>query len=206
MIRVWLVLVAFVLAMAVAASAANPMASICELRVQSHSGSGTLIAVKGNVALILTARHVALREGEPVRVSWPWGGGQASAGVVAAIVQGSHYDTDMAMVYAIKPKGIEPLKIASFDQREKPWVAAGFRQGVMRVNEIYAADLFDNGLVKLYKPLVGGMSGGPLLDRRGRVVAVNVASNDAFGYCSNGDNLKELLQRFGKRGTDEKQE
>lgn len=206
MIRLWLVLVAFVLALAVAANAATPLVSICELHVQSHSGSGTLVAVHGDRALVLTARHVAVRLNEPVRVSWPWAGNQVRPGRVCAIVSGEGYDTDLALVHTYKPTGVPVIPVASFSASQGPWLAAGFRRGEMRYQPVGAAELFDNGLVKVHAPLIGGMSGGPLFDPLGRVVAVNVATNKRSGYCANGRHLQELLQRFGKRGTYEKQE
>lgn len=185
----------------VVADTIAPYRSLCMIRTSSGQGSGTLIA-KGQDGrgVILTCRHVASKIGDDVLVSFLWaGGGETCSGAVVRVVKGRGFDTDLAIVLVDQvPAGIEPRRVVRLDKTKGPWIAAGFRGGVMRVTHPILTLLeHPNGLVTVPAPFVGGMSGGALFDKYGNVVAVVVASDFATtGIAADGDNLHRMVDEF----------
>jgi hypothetical protein len=166
--------------------------------LKSWQGSGTLIGLNGNRALVLTCRHVAEQVGNDVTCNWLWAGRQSTPGRVVAVVPGGGFDTDLALVVCGRPNGIAPMIVTSYAPAYGPWVSAGFRDGKLRYAFASSAR-YDGGLIRFPVPYVQGMSGGPCYDRYGRVIAVVVASDlETFGISVDGPRLQALVNQFRK--------
>lgn len=176
----------------------DPYQSVCQITTDGGQGSGTLVAVSGGKALILTCRHVANSVETDVKVQWLAAGNQESAGKVVSVVNGNEFNNDLAVVIADAPKGVQPVPVSEFNQQHGPFRCVGFRRGVMY--ESLAMSAYEkNGLITLSEPFIGGMSGGPVFDRFGHVVGVVVGSDmKTFGVAANGHYLKQLITRFSK--------
>jgi S1-C subfamily serine protease len=189
------------LAFVTSAAAQTPQQSICELHAPGWTGTGTLIGVSGDQGLILTARHVADRVGLRMTANWLWAPRPVSTPcVVIAILPGLRFDTDMAAIVTTLPKSlvIKPVAVVPFDAANGPWTAWGFRGGKMRLARVSEARVQDN-YVFLNAALVPGMSGGPCLDRFGRIVAVDVASDFAtLGIAADGPALRDFVNQYRK--------
>lgn len=191
-----------VLLLLFAASAACAQApqyrAICEIRLKSWQGSGTLIGVNGNQALVLSCRHVCEQVGNNVTCNWLWAGPQSTPGRVVAVVPGRGFDTDLALVICARPRGVAPMPVTSFNYANGPWVSAGFRDRSLRYAYARSAE-YDGSLITFPVPYIQGMSGGPCYDRYGRIVAVVVASDmESFGISVDGPRLQALVNQFRK--------
>lgn len=151
------------------------------LAVGAASGSGVIVSEDG---LILTAGHViAGPPGRPLTVIMP--DGKRYKGKVLGF--DAKIDSGMA-VLTDKPDGggkwpyaeIAPSK----DLKGGQWVVAtghpgGFKKGrspVVRVGRIVTPGYTQENKVKFIQtdcPLVGGDSGGPLFDMKGRVIGIH---------------------------------
>ena len=118
------------------------MQAVCQLRIGKASGSGTLVGVRDDLALILTCRHVAQRVGAEAVVSWPLADNQQMTGVVTEIVPRQpdketdklgRFSTDLAIVICRRPKGVDPVRVTSFMPGEGPYIAMGWRAGLFRL-------------------------------------------------------------------------
>lgn len=187
------------------------MQAVCTLRVGGGSGSGTLVGVRDDLALILSCRHVCRQVGNEVVVSWPLADGQQSTGIVTEIIDRNpaeeldalgRFSTDLAIVVCRRPRGVEPVPIGQFAPGEGPYVAMGWRAQLFRVAISPTAAERPDGLVLTTAPFVGGMSGGPLFQQSGRLVAVVVADvrqrngQHMYGVSVNGEELHRLLFKY----------
>lgn len=171
--------------------------AVCELRTGGSGGSGTLIAVNENYALILTCRHVASKEGDDAVMTW-WADGkeQTTFGRVMLVSEGGDYRNDQALIIGQVPKGIKPLPVGKFNPNNGPLVCVGWRGGKLYESISKRGEYDENleGVIVVDQPLIGGMSGGPCL-QNGVVVGVGVGSNRINnGYISNGKALEKLLK------------
>lgn len=161
-------------------------------------GSGTVIGVTPTKALILSCRHVCQSPGRPVKAWFIWNQGQEVQGRVLEIIPGNGFGSDLALVEVDRPLNVTPVPVAQLDLKQGPWVAAGFRNAMLRVS-IGTAGRYEDGLLIFNSPMVGGMSGGPVFNRYGHVVAVAVASDRATtGVAVDGPRLHALLKRYSK--------
>lgn len=185
------------------AAAAWPFDSVCEIQVKdgdsAWQGSGSLIATNGDKALVLTCRHVCPSEGMEVTVRWPIAGDQSGQGIVLAVVPGRTFETDLAAVICDRPKNVPALSLAKADLRHGPFVGAGWRAGSIRIIQSDSAS-FQDSMVVIPDPAVGGMSGGPLFNRRAQIIAVVVASDRAtLTLSSDGAYLHNLVNQFRRK-------
>jgi S1-C subfamily serine protease len=172
----------------------SPYNSICQIRVGGGQGSGTLIAIKDGKALILTCRHVAQDVDAAAKLEWLGAGGQVTTGNVLAIVNGSEFNSDLALIVCDAPDGLQPVRVAKFDPTNGPWHGVGWRGGQMY--ETFTNEATDvDGAINFNSTLIGGQSGGALLDRNGCLVGVTVASDfKTMGIASDGRYLSQLLK------------
>lgn len=179
---------------------AYPYSSIAELVHDNgdHTcdcGSGTLIAVSGDKALVLTAAHVAESVGRKFHVKWRKAG-QESEGVVIDILKHTGFETDAALIICDRPEGLTPVPCAPFDKSCGPWTNAGYGYGenpqkgdgrlwVSTTTEVEVTDnkVYGNGL------FVGGMSGGACIDSRGKLVGITNGSTGEFSIITSGPNV-----------------
>lgn len=173
--------------------------AVARIQAPGGSGSGTLVARNGGMALILSCRHVCRQPGGQVTVSWPLAGGQPATGTIVHVVRGRDFDTDLALVTVRAPRGVRPVEVARFSPANGPWFSIGHRSGQVRLAVASLAQEKPGGLIESNAPYVGGMSGGGMFDRNGRLVGVVVASDNINGYSSNGFRLRQLLALYGKR-------
>src|SRR5690606_38983301 len=107
-------------------------------------------------------------------------------------------DTDIAMIVTQMPKGVAPVTLEPPRLEDGPWVAAGFRGGVMRVQSVPSIE-YRSGLIRAPKPAVGGMSGGPLFNVRGSVVAVVVASDRSSEMYAATAPIGDMIREFQRK-------
>jgi hypothetical protein len=189
----------WLLALGVApARAAYPYDSACQVAVQKSprrvvGGSGVLIGVSGEKALVLTVRHVALRAGLPVTCEWA---GSVSHGKVLAVSP----DSDVALLVVDRPPGVQPVPVAMPSAASGPFVLVGFpgydRDTMRWQRGEFVAVEYDQ-LVVTCRP-EKGMSGGPAFDRYGRVVGTVSAFGPRYGFCGSGAAMFDLLDDYLK--------
>lgn len=176
-----------------AQAAYNPDFSICEIRVDNRGGSGTLIGVTNEWALVLTARHVAGNAGAKASITWP-STGERMDGEVIKVVSGNDTASDMALIICKRPDKLQPIPIAKFDPRAGPWRSVGYRDH--HFYESFADEAHEeNGAIRLNAPFIQGQSGGAVLDRNGHLVGIIVSSDlRTFGRASDGLHLQKLIE------------
>lgn len=175
----------------------KPYDSLVELRSDGGQGTGTLVYIKPgtDIGVVLTARHVAKKPYQELQATWLWAQKGRTKAVTYSVAKGSKFDTDMALVACRVPDGIEPTKVVPFDPANGPWIAAGYRDKMLRVTgPLYSVRHTPDGKIIVDEPFIPGMSGGFICDRYGRVVGVIVAKGDGVGVCSDGENLQQLLK------------
>lgn len=171
--------------------------AVCKIQAKGWSGSGTLIATRGNTALILSCRHVCPEVGMSVNVLWPLSG-QSSSGIVVEVVDGDTFNNDLALVLCRRPNGISPVRIRPYCGNCGPWFGLGWRGDLFRMAIADSAAKYQDGRIHVNSSYVGGMSGGPLIDSRGHIVGVVVASDwDTLGICADGPWLEAMLRKYG---------
>lgn len=177
---------------------ADAYCSVCMLDMGDWTGSGTLVGLDGKGrALILTCRHVAASEGAAADVMFP-ATGFYSKGRVTTIIGGDGFSKDLAMIVCNAPPGLKPLPISKFDEKYAPFRTVGYRDGKMFESIAVSAEEQPGGLIELDKPLIGGMSGGPVIDSRGCVVAVGVGTTKTFSVAADGEALVNLVEGYKK--------
>ena len=143
---------------------ARALPSTVSVWIGSAWGTGVVISEDGK---ILTAGHVAGQTGRFVRVRFPDGT------EYNARTHGSHRDTDMGLIQIDSPKKFAHLEIGDSDEVAiGDWcVAIGYpdaqrrgRHSLVRLGRVI--DL-EKMFIRTDCPLVGGDSGGPLLDLQG---------------------------------------
>ena len=168
----------------------------CRIRVGGGQGSGTLIAVSDDEALVLSCRHVGQSVNAIAQLEWPSAVDQKTTGRVLANVAGTTYNNDLSLFICDRPNGIEPVRMAKFDPNNGPWTAVGFKsdQCYEAIGDVASEK---DGLVTVNCPWTQGMSGCGLFDKYGCIVAVIVASDmKSFGLCSDGIALHELVRKY----------
>ena len=135
------------------------------------SGSGVVINKEG---LILTAAHVTRATGDKLVITFPDGR------QVKGEALGANRATDAGLARITDPGEYPCVEMGSSDRmRLGDWVVAmghpgGFsheRRPPVRLGRIWRRDL--DGAIFSSCPLIGGDSGGPLFDLKGRVIGIN---------------------------------
>ena len=177
------------------AEGANPYPAICKIDMGEWTGSGTLIAVDDNAGLILSCRHVAVRTGSQADVFWPGAGGQLTSATAYYVDPGNGFTSDISCFVTTRPKGVKPLTVTQFDDTQGPWVGLGYRGDHLRMS-ITGEATAKGTLIRCPVPAIGGMSGGPLLDKKGRIVGVVVGSTDDFSIAVTGKPIQDAIRIF----------
>lgn len=176
----------------------HPYSAIAQIQVGGGQGSGTLIAISDGKALVLSCRHVAQSAGAGCKLSWLGAGNQVTSGDVLTVVPGSTFNDDLSLIVCDSPEGVEPIVIAKFDPANGPWVGVGWRRGQFYETVCDEAEEKD-GLIKFNAPLIGGMSGGALLDNNGHVVGVTVGSDmSTYGVAADGLYLQHVVSKYAR--------
>lgn len=171
---------------------------------QAWQGSGVLVARSGDTGLILSCRHVNTKVGLKVKVTWHgapgsgWPSGSiTTVGKVVYSHKGDDLPTDLALVQAPIPPGVDAIPVVPFDSANGPWRSVGYRDNKLLVSEASGVEPGEDGLVVFNAPYLQGMSGGAVFDRYGRVVAVIVASDfKKIGIAVDGHRLHQMLSLF----------
>lgn len=181
-----------------------PLRSVCEIRVQhkfsSWTGSGTLVAKRGDVGLVLSCRHVNQTVGENVQTVWHGAGGYESVARVVFVHPPdgeSSFDTDIALLVTQVPPSLHPVAVAPFDANSSRWISAGYRERTLRLSVATSAWRRGNRVFSS-SPFIEGMSGGATFNSKGQLVGVVVASTSTTGISSDGENLRRALELFGR--------
>lgn len=204
-----------VLLFAVAGFAAQPYEGIAKIyhgnaEQWDWTGTGSMVRLYHNdeYCVIISVRHVGSEVGDEVELEWKSAGGQRTKGIVATVLPKSSrdgnytheqnvYQTDLCIILAKAPKGVKPLEYEKFDPSKGPFVSVGYRGKNMWVT--IATQATDHkGLILTNTDFVGGMSGGPTLNKHGKIVAIVSASDDAnnVGISVDGENLKKILEQY----------
>lgn len=178
----------------------TPYTAIMEITIPGGQGygTGTVVAKQGDTGLILTASHVALQPGDSVGLNWLSVAGQKTTGVTVKTMGGDTYATDMALIVGKVPAGIQPVKVVKFNPANGPFVAAGYRDRLLRVGGPYAVvKKTQADSLAIDSPLVHGQSGGALFDHYGNLTGVIIASDcKTWAICSDGAYLERLLSEY----------
>jgi len=172
-------------------------------------GTGVTVAVRDGAAYVLTAEHVVPGVEDRLveffnKDSYPKPASQHKA--VEVVKQWT--DPDLALLKVEVGKGpIPALRLAGPGERPKRYPFAALsvgctegaaptcrtervlaRRPVRRPNEVAF-------FWELQTPSIAGRSGGPLLDRDGRVIGICVALQSGRGYFSHLDEIQAVLKR-----------
>ena len=145
-------------------------ASRCTVSLQSRGafGSGVIVSSEG---LVLTVAHVIGKPDRRVRVRF------ADGRVVRGVSLGVHLELDAGLVQLEEPGPWPHLEISKQRARVGQWCGALGHPGgidlargpVFRWGRILSEDEF----IRTDCPLIGGDSGGPLLDLQGKVIGIH---------------------------------
>lgn len=175
-----------------------PWDAACKVTVNlraglANGGSGTLIGVTQNEALVLTVQHVAERVGQTATCQF---GDVKVHGYVLA----THPTADLALILVQRPPGIQPVPVAHATSANGPYYMAGYPgydRDTLRYQRGDYVDQDSDTLVITCRP-EKGMSGGPTFDRYGRVVGAVSAYGPRYGYAGDGDALQALVRPYVK--------
>jgi len=159
------------------------------------AGSGTLVAIRNNRGLILTAGHLFKDKVGPITVEFP--DGQVSG----ARLVGVDHHLDVAVLWIFAPKNIKPIPVAESDPQLDDQVEIWgygpkrFRAFVAKVTRPIpiAGDVPDSligaqGLEQ--KVTIPGDSGGPMI-QNGKLVGVH------WGYRGAADDERRCVHAVG---------
>jgi S1-C subfamily serine protease len=181
-------------------------------RDTSQSGTSTCIAVRDGFAYLLTAAHATPKGDARVydlftRNSHPLPSRSLRRGDV--IYRSATRDLALVKI-AFSGDAIRVVRLATSDDRPHRFpfaaVSVGCPGGLPprgRTETIIGKSLVrrSDGTAAFFwqtaNPPVGGMSGGPLLDRSGRLIGVCVASQDGKGYFAHTDEILVALKEAG---------
>ncbi len=163
----------------------------------SSGGSGTLIGLAGDKALVLTVQHVAEEVGAPATVNWI--NNPPCQGPVLAV----NADADIALLIVTAPKGIRPVPVSVASPSTGPFTMAGYPGYDRKTLRYQTGDFLEisDGTLRVRIRPEKGMSGGPCFDRYGNVCgAVSTFSLvENSGTAGGGDvALKELVSPYLK--------
>lgn len=172
----------------------SPYTAVCQIRVSGGQGSGTLIAISDDEALVLSCRHVAESVDAAAKFEWLGVTGQITAGRAIAVVPGQTFNNDLSLFVTSIPDGVKPVRIAKFDPENGPWRCVGYRDGQMYEAVADEAEEKD-GLITFNSPWIQGQSGGPCFDKNNCIVGVIVGSDlKTYGVAADGKYLQELIR------------
>jgi S1-C subfamily serine protease/regulator of sirC expression with transglutaminase-like and TPR domain len=181
----------------IAASIRGAVVKVTQVGREGAYGVGTGFVVSED-GLIATNRHV-IGEARGIRV-------ETSDGKVHEVTEVFASDTrlDLALV-RIGAKGLKPLPLGDSDalRQGEPIVAMGNPEGLTYsvvegvVSEV-RREIEGVGMIQLAVPIERGNSGGPLLDRQGRVVGIltlKSARTENLGFAMPVNELKRLRDK-----------
>lgn len=176
--------------------------AVCQLSDSSGYGSGAMVASNEKASLVLTVRHVVGTPGNPEKVKWLGTKYYSQGYTLENLADPDDYRweaSDLALVVCPKPnRTIKPVTVALFEQSAGPWYGVGFVSGRLKVVKIKYC-VYDKGLLICTPMFIPGMSGGPLFDKRGKVVGVISSYNDTFniGCAIANPNMAKILAEYG---------
>ena len=158
-------------------------------------GSGFVVREDG---LIVTNRHV-IGEARRLKV-------EGSDGRVHEVVEVFAHDAKLDLaILRVATKGLKPLRLGDSQQAKQgePIVAMGNPEGlaysvVEGVISEAQRDVEGQSMIQVAIPIERGNSGGPLLDREGRVLGVltlKSARTENLGFAMPSAALKKLLEK-----------
>lgn len=200
LVTIIVVLVVLVFSAFGQAQTIEPYRAVARFSVGGITGSGTLIGMAPDGrGLMLSCRHVCQTVGRQIDVQFLWANDFRAKGRVIYVLGGDEFDTDIALVEIDRvPPNVSPVRVVPFDPAAGPWIAAGFRDGVMRLaGPIGSAYTRGRGMIVLPVPFIGGQSGGALFNRYGQVIGVVVASDrETIGVSADGPQLHAIVNKF----------
>jgi putative serine protease PepD len=185
----------------VAAVAAQLLPSVVQIERFGAEGSGFAYAdgrILTAAHVVAGAREVTVRTSDGTELPGTVLGGDPVADIAVVAVDGQVPPADLALG---NPPEVGQLAVAigsplGFSQS----VTSGVVSAVDRTLDIGGTQL--DGLIQTDAPINQGNSGGPLADRQGRVIGVNVAiasfsgGSDGLGFAVGIDKAVEIAHRF----------
>jgi S1-C subfamily serine protease len=187
---------AMVLALAAASKADHPYSAVCVVEIPSigHYGSGTLIGVAGDQALVLSCAHVCTRVDAPVTLKWPVTGDVSTGRVLARDAR-----VDLAVIICRRPPNTRPVDMRSARPGER-LVNVGYPSYDRAYPGWQVAQYRDQGPTTLtYNALpFPGMSGGATFGVDGKLVGVVVwyARDETHGGSVSYPAIEAFTERY----------
>lgn len=172
-------------------------------------GSGVLLLQKGPFAYVLTARHL-VEGAEALELSFYSAATFPRPGPVVRDVEvlASSKESDLALVRAtVRAPLPAGLRLAAEAPAETPFPAlsVGCSDGLfptLLLESVQSARRVrkpgtDEAVLmwELVREPAGGRSGGPLLDRQGRLIGMASGRSGGKGYCIHLDEIRRFLKR-----------
>lgn len=192
--------------------AAPAVATILSAEGSLVTGQGSGFLVEGNY--IVTNAHVVLPDGRKAESVWvEWSSGNRAEAEVLRVDP----NTDLAILRAQVPGGVEPLRLSSRDEifPGEPVAAIGspfgeaqsLSTGIISAVDRSVRSLTDFSIddaIQTDASINPGNSGGPLLDARGQVLGINQqiqtnsGGNDGVGYAVPAAALARIITSLEK--------